>query len=83
MITNAYSIHDTKSETFNPPFYQKNAGEAIRSFTKIVNDKNSVLNEFPEDYVLVEIGQWDDEKGLLMSGDHKILGTASQYIRGN
>jgi len=76
-----YSIFDSKAGIFNPPFYQKNAGEASRSFSKIVNEPKSLINEFPEDYVLIEIGTFDDEKGIIEPSNHVTVGTASQHKR--
>lgn len=76
----AYSILDTKAQIYNPPFYQRNAGEASRSFSKIVNDKQSLINQFPEDYTLVQIGAFDDETGLLVGETHVIIGNGSQFI---
>lgn len=75
----AFSIYDTKAEIFNPPFYQRNAGEAARSFSKIVNESNSLLNQYPEDYVLIQIGSFNDETGMLESCKPITIGTASQY----
>lgn len=76
-----YSIYDSKAKVFNPPFYQKNAGEAARSFTKIVNDQQGLINEFPEDYILMEIGTFNDETGLIEGQAHLAVGTGTQYKR--
>lgn len=83
MIHEIYSIQDSKSQTFNPPFYQKNTGEAIRTFTKLVNDPQSVLNQFPEDFILVRLGKFCDDSGEIIPDTQAIIGTASQYIAKN
>lgn len=78
-----FSIKDLKSETFNPPFYQKKMDEAIRTFTKICNDSQSLLYQFPEDFVLILIGSFDDDTGVLTPQSHSTIGSASQYVRKN
>lgn len=80
MIHEIYSIQDTKSQTFNPPFYQKNVGEALRTFTKLVSDPQSILNQYPEDFILVRLGQFCDDSGEIIPSNPTNIGTASQYI---
>ena len=74
-----FSIQDTKAQTFNPPFYQKNHAEAIRTFSKICNDDTSMLSQFPEDFILLHLGAFDDETGELIPTSPSNIGTASQY----
>lgn len=81
MIHQVFSIQDTKSQTFNPPFYQKNVGEATRTFSKLCNDTNSMLAQFPEDFVLHLIGSFDDDTGVLTSTIPQTIGTAAQYAK--
>lgn len=76
-----FSIQDTKSQTFNPPFYQKKTEEALRTFSKICNDPQSMLSQFPEDFVLHLIGTFDDETGNIIPQPITTLATASQYAK--
>lgn len=81
MMHQIFSIQDTKSKTFNPPFYQKNVGEACRTFTKLVNDTTSLLNQYPEDFILVHLGQFCDDTGEIVVINPVNIGTATQYIK--
>ena len=81
MIQQIFSIQDTKSETFNPPFFQKNTGEALRTFSKLVNDPQSILAQFPEDFILVRLGLFDAENGEIIPEKPTNIGTASQYLK--
>lgn len=81
MLHEIYSIQDLKSKTFNPPFYQKNTAEALRTFQKLCNDKNSIINEYPEDFVLLKLGNFCDETGEIIPSQPSTIGTASQYLR--
>lgn len=63
MVLRVYSIRDAKAEVFNTPFYQKTHGEAERNFRTLVNDGKSTVNQFPEDFDLYYLGQYDDNEG--------------------
>lgn len=65
MIQKAFSIRDSKAEVYFSPFYQKTTGEAERSFAQLVNDPQTMVGKFPEDYDLYLIGEWNDQTGLL------------------
>lgn len=60
MITNMYTIYDSKAETYSKPFHMLNDSLALRSCTDLANDPNSELNRHPEDFTLFLIGEWDD-----------------------
>lgn len=67
MVQKAYSIFDHKSEIFNKPFFAHTHGDAERQFTRIANDSQSTIYQFPEDYVLFHIGEYDDNSGRFIS----------------
>lgn len=75
-----FSILDTKAGTYNPPFYQKNVGEATRTFSKICSDRESLISQYPEDFVLCLVGDFDDESGIISSIPVLTIGTAAQYV---
>lgn len=80
MITKAFSIYDSKAMVFNVPFFQVTTPAAMRSFSDLVNDPKSNVYRHPGDYVLYEIGEFDDEKGAMIKySEHKHLGIASQF----
>lgn len=63
-----FSIYDTKAKWYSKPFMSRNAAEAIRSFTDLVNSTYTPpdpVATHPEDYALFEIGQWDEIQGQL------------------
>jgi hypothetical protein len=59
------SIYDSKSMLFSTPFTSRNTQTAQRDFHRAVNDSNLECNQFPADYQLFEIAQWDEENGLI------------------
>ena len=60
-----YSIKDAKAEYFTQPFFKKTHGEAERDFTTLCRDEKSQINQFPEDYDLWYLGDYDDNSGKM------------------
>lgn len=61
----AYSIRDTKAEIFNPPAFKKTHGEAERDFKSMINNqKETPLSQYPEDYQLYYVGEYNDQTGI-------------------
>lgn len=58
-----YSIRDQKSEVFNTPFFNKSHGEAERNFKTLVNDPKSMPGQYPADFDLYYLGEYDDNEG--------------------
>lgn len=69
MELKVFSIRDAKGECYHPPFYKKTIGEAERDFRSLVNDKDSNVFKYPEDYDLYYMGTFDDSTGKLESLD--------------
>lgn len=69
MTLKVFAIRDSKGEFFTPPFYKKTAGEAERDFHQLVNDANSMVHKYPEDYDLYYIGEFNDQDGKIKSLD--------------
>lgn len=64
MLLKVYSIRDAKGEVYNTPFFQKTHGEAERSFKQVSNDEKTFIFQYPEDYDLYYLGQFDDQTGV-------------------
>lgn len=69
MILKVFSIRDAKAEVFNQPFFKKTHGEAERDFSALCKDEKSMPSQFPEDFDLYFLGEYDDQNGLLLSLD--------------
>lgn len=63
MILKMFTIRDQKGDCFNTPFFQRTHGEAERNFQQLVRDGKSTLSQFPEDYDLYFLGDYDDQTG--------------------
>ena len=64
MDKNLYSIYDKKSDTYMQPFVELTDGTAIRQCTDLINNGNTPFAKFPEDFMLMRIGSWDEAGGI-------------------
>lgn len=64
MLHKMFSVRDSKGEIFHTPFFNKTHGEAERNFRQLVNDQKSMVAQYPEDFDLYYLGEYDDQKGL-------------------
>lgn len=75
-----FCVYDSKIGAFNNPFFQRSTGEALRSFGDAVN-KEENFRRHSEDYVLFELGSFDDQTAAFDLYDApKSLGMASQFL---
>ncbi|AXH76264.1 MAG: nonstructural protein [Microviridae sp.] len=80
MIKFMFSVYDSKARAYGNPFTSPRQEMAVRDFTAAVRDTSTQLNKFPEDFTLVEIGEFDDETCSFMLHKNPIpLGLAAQF----
>lgn len=65
MKTKVYSVLDTKAESFGTPFFMPNRAMAQRAFNDLAHDDKTLVNKHPSDFMLYEIGDYEDENGEL------------------
>lgn len=64
-----YSIYDSKAEAFLPPFLAANIATAKRLVLQAAVDPTHQFHQFAADYTLFEVGEWDENEGLLLPHD--------------
>lgn len=76
-----FSVFDVKSDTFSPPFWKATVGQAVRDFADVANDPNTTIGRHPEDYKLVQVGEFDDALGSFIQGSQLVsLGFATDHV---
>lgn len=60
-----FTIVDNKAKCFHPPYFAQTRAEADRIFTTIVNTEQNQISQFPEDFDLYYIGEYDDGTGKM------------------
>jgi len=67
-----YSVFDQKAEAFLQPFYSVSHGTAVREFTAAVQTTEHQFQKFSEDYVLFDLGEFDEATGIFSQPDSPI-----------
>lgn len=57
------AIRDRATDTFSQPQYVAAIGGAVRSFSDLVNNKETDVGKHPDDFDLYELGEFDDDSG--------------------
>jgi hypothetical protein len=77
-----FTVYDSKSEAFMPPFYARATGEALRMFENSVKTSDHDFSRWPEDYTLFQLGSFDDNTGSFeIFPTSKSLARAIQFVR--
>lgn len=79
MIVSVFSIYDNKACTFGSPFTFAHVGQAIRAFSDLANDPESMCSRHPADFSLVKIGTFDDDTGTMHPAAHQSFGPAAAF----
>jgi hypothetical protein len=80
MVKNVYAVYDSKVNHYDQPFLMHSRGEALRSWITIVNDQSTSFFKYPEDFSLMELGEYDNITGKYKNHDVPVnLGLASNF----
>lgn len=64
-----FSVKDSQTGIYNPPFYQHTHAEAERTVQGLLTDERSLPAQFPEHFDLYYLGIFDDNTGKIESLD--------------
>lgn len=80
MILKAYSFLDTKVGIHSAPFFMQHDQLAIRAAIGVGLDPATQVGRFPTDFVLLQIGEFDDNIGQLFHIAPRNLGVVSALL---
>lgn len=80
MLNLVFAVSDIKAGAFMAPFSAASAGLAVRMFQDAVANRDSVFHRHPDDFVLFQIGTFDDLTGELVATSPVNLGYARSYM---
>lgn len=80
-----YAVFDSKVEQYLAPFVMRSRGEAVRSWIDVVNDEKTQFSKHPEDFTLMEVGEFDQSTGKFIPDTHypKSIGVALEFVKQN
>lgn len=61
------SVFDKVSGKFGTPVTIDNDASAIRAFKDMVFNKNTLVGQHPEDFILYKVGYFDTDTGVIYS----------------
>lgn len=81
MISKVYSIFDSASRVYLPPFHCPTDAAAVRAFRDAANSKQHFVGQHPGDYTLMHIATFCDSTGTYLALDHFTnLGNAQTFV---
>lgn len=67
MRTKLYCVKDAKSGLFSHPIHEHTDDLAIRNFVSAVGAAEGPMSQYPEDFTLFRVGEYDNELGMLFA----------------
>lgn len=74
------SIYDSKAEAFMRPFFVPTVMVGLREFQKMSQEEESPINQFPLDYSLWKLGEFDEFSGEIKPTREQV-GSAIEFTR--
>ena len=74
-----FVVFDTKANAYMQPWFLTQEGMATRAFTDCVNDPNHNFGRHPEDYILFDIGEFDDQTADIKWQAPRSLGNGIEF----
>lgn len=82
MLMKVFSVRDMKAEAFLQPFFTPTQGSALRAFGDACNKTDSPFYAHPNDYVLYEIGTYNDaDANLFPLTPIKMMACAADFVQ--
>lgn len=78
MKTNLYSVRDIKLQKYGIPFVAPNDEIAKRMLHSTISAGGTTMSEFPEDFQLYKLGNYDDDTGEFET-ENEFLANATEY----
>ena len=89
-----FTVFDSKAKLHLTPFFLRSVAEAVRAFGDLCNESDHQFGKHPEDYLLVNIGEYDETSGsltplkepvALVRGDQMVITATDKapHLKGN
>lgn len=75
-----FCVFDKAVNAYLPPLFFRARGEALRSFTEAVNNRDQNFNKHPNDYLFMYLGEFDDSAGTFVTVDPERIISAHECL---
>jgi len=76
-----FAVFDKKANIYQNFFFSRSIADAIRSFTTAVNDPNTQLNQYSDDFELYKVCEIKDDTAIVSNAEITALGLARTYLK--
>lgn len=77
-----FAIYDSAAKYYKSVWFEKHKADVLREFAKACNDSKTYLNQNPTDFVLFQLGEFDELSGAGVVYDApERLGVAIEFIK--
>lgn len=73
MKLNMYTIKDQKAGIYHKPFFCINDQIALRAVSEVLADPTTEPARYPEDFVLFNVGTFDDSTGEIIQKEVSVM----------
>lgn len=80
MLLNGYCVLDVKTGLFSQPVFLIHDQVAVRAFVELSADPTTTIGKYPADYVLMFVGQFDDNAGMFLPAAPRNLGVIAALV---
>lgn len=81
MILKAFSLRDTKGETFGAPIFVPTEGVMIRLLPQLASDQRTDLGKFPDDFLLYSIGEYNTATAVMTPAEISLVCSVSSTLK--
>lgn len=74
-----FAVYDKKAAAFGTPYFSVNRATGTRSFERACQDPGLEINQFPEDYQLFELADYDERTGKVTSSGPDFIANGSAF----
>lgn len=83
MLHRLYVVYDKQTQCVaGPVITVRHQAEAIRAFTALILDKQTVPGQYPLDYVLMFLGQLDDNHPAITGSEYVTVISGADVVAG-
>lgn len=79
MIFQIFAVEDLKANVIMTPFFMRSQGEALRAFTDLANNPDTMVGRHPSDFRLIRLGTFADDSGTIVQDERVSFGIASDF----
>jgi len=80
MITRLFSVNDTVGDVFHPPMAFASEGVCLRALKQVLATPTHPYAVNPRDYVVYEVGQFDEASGMVIQDAPRRICVLSQLL---